>query len=107
MPRKEKGRKEIIEINTGDSPDMIAMCLSCDLPRCVEKCPKMLKAKGKKPGETRGKPGVMHPYKGGLLSLAEAERQLGISNSTLRNRMKRLGLSLEQAIQMGKPVHRK
>ena len=107
MQTKGNGKKEIIEINTGDSPDMIQICLNCDLPRCIEKCPKMLKAKGKNKTEKRGKPGVMLPYKDGYMSLAEASRQSGIHSRTLKYRLKILGLSLEQAIQMGKPVYRK
>jgi len=41
------------------------------------------------------------------MSLAEASRQSGIHSRTLKYRLKILGLSLEQAIQMGKPVYRK
>ena len=107
MQTKENCKKEIDEINTGDSPEMIAICLNCDLPKCVEKCPKMLKAKGKRPPEKRGKTGVMYPYKDGFMNLTEATRQSGIPRLTLRYRIKNLGLSLEQAIQMGKYTHMK
>jgi hypothetical protein len=94
-----ENRKAIIEINTGDTPEMIQICLNCKMPRCIDDCPKMRKAKGKKPPPR--KPGVLYPYKGGYMNLAEASRQSGIYRKTLKDRIEKLGLSLEQAIEKG------
>lgn len=100
-----ENRKAIIEINTGDTPEMIQICLNCKMPRCIDDCPKMRKAKGKNPPPR--KPGILYPYKDGYMNLAEAERQTGINSHTLKHRIKILGMSLEQAIEMGKPTQRK
>ncbi len=67
----------------------------------------MLKAKGKSRAEKRGKPGVKYPYKGGPITLAEAERLSGIPRKSLKYRMQTHGMSLEQAIQKGQPFTRK
>lgn len=104
MRINENKKKGILEINTGDTPEMIAICLNCKMPSCIEKCPKMRKAKGINPPR---KPGIRYPYKDGYLNLAEAERLSGIDSRSLKYRIKILGMSLEQAIEMGKPTQRK
>ena len=67
----------------------------------------MLKAKGKSRDERNGKPGVLYPYKGGRISLMEAERMSDIPRSSLWYRVEKLGLSVEQAIAKGMPHTRK
>lgn len=92
------------EINTGDTPEMIQICLNCGLPKCVEPCPKMRKAKER---HAAGKPGVTYPYKGEYMCLAEAGRQSGIDSRTLKYRIQKYGMTLEQAIQKGPPIPRR
>lgn len=102
-----KRERTIIEIGTYDTQEMIDICLECDLPRCIQNCPKMLKAKGKSRDERNGKPGVLYPYKGGPITLAEAERLSGIPRKSLKYRMQTYGMSVEQAIAKGMPHTRK
>lgn len=98
--------RKIIEINTGDSAEIIQTCLTCDLPRCISRCPRIAKAKGKILPKL-GKPGIMHPYKGGYMTVADAARLCGIGERTLAYRIQRNGLTLEAAIEKGKPAPRK
>lgn len=96
-----------VRIGAVDTPEMIAICLNCDLPRCVTKCPKMLKAQGKTVPQKRIDRNEMFPYKGGFMTITEASRQFGIKQGTLRSRIKSQGLTLEQAIEIGVPNYTK
>ena len=101
-----EGRKAIIENNTGDTPEMIAECLNCQMPKCIYDCPKMRIAKGKKPTDKRGKPGVTYPYKDVYVTLTQASRISGINTRVLKRRIKNNGMTLEQAIEKGQPIPR-
>lgn len=99
--------RKIVRISTVDTPEMIAICLNCDLPRCVTKCRKMLKAQGKTVPQKQLKLNEMFPYKGGFMSIMDASRQFGIKQGTLRSRIESQGLTLEQAIEIGVPNYPK
>lgn len=99
--------RKIVRISTVDTPEMIAICLNCDLPRCVAKCQKMLNAQGKSAPQKRLKLKEMFPYKGGFMTIMDASRQFGIKQGTLRSRIKNQGLTLEQAIEIGVPNYTK
>lgn len=101
-----KNEYGIMEVNTGDTPEMIRICLNCTEKKCIERCPKMLMAKGETPKRS-GKPGVSYPYKGGAMTISEAVKAFGIPRKSLRYRIEKLHMTFEQAVEKGIPPTRK
>lgn len=101
------GTKNVSESYPGDTPEMIQICLHCDLPKCIIHCPKMLEAKGKTAPLKNRELNIMYPYKDGFITIVEASMQSGIKQTTLRCRIKKQGLTIEQAIEKGVPNRKK
>ena len=83
--------------------DLVRLCLTCTAPRCHGNCERYAEAAKAASTGWRGgrKPPRRYTYQHKRRTLAEWARITGVSEPSLRSRLKR-GLTIAQAIEMGK-----